>query len=581
VKDNEQYWFNQLDRERYMEAIAWFQDYENPPEILFDRVDSDRSLPKSKWEPALMILEKWLDREAIVRYFLGFLLDSNWPGYYFAWCSLVTRGECIIPLLEDEIVKAAEVSDTEAVEIFEDLKEDIEEFVLLQGGNSDPTRFLLLFERCSPLAALAAEWFSNNIDVAYKTWGECSDNWYQMIYELHRLRDEALSTRNGAVSPGGDRDLVDQCDSILNGLATRKVCSTSNDPMYWLIMLSIDFDADYSSITDEACNWFIENVDCCGWPGNDSHWQVLLTYLEERLSMESIPDKTVNMVKELQSCIDAWFEQEMKEHRHDAEYHFNGLFEAHTRPAAMAFFKELDRPHPLIFDLLQEDIDAHRASPYQKWQTGLELLEKWCGEYPEYYLAMLERMYFPATAFAWEVLTQLGPSVYDLVEQQIHYCLDLLPELENAEKEARKCESEMISAYNGQLYNPRIFEFYSRAWEMRTYLEKLQHLKREIRYLEEPVHDESMRYLLDLLPMRSEAAWIEAVTAVTRRFDEIEWADGDDRWSTLNNSLDDGFRLAGSYRKGVKVTGGNEQLKGVLTDLRNLVLPRCNSEQGK
>ena len=80
-------------------------------------------IPKSMWENILRALEKWIDREPVARHFLEHLADPNWPGYGFAFETLLAQGERILPLLDETI--ADNENDPGMVEELEYLREEI------------------------------------------------------------------------------------------------------------------------------------------------------------------------------------------------------------------------------------------------------------------------------------------------------------------------------------------------------------------------------------------------------------------------------------------------------------------------
>lgn len=113
---DDHYWFDRLDAAHaknhdlptQREAIAYFREKADPPGFLlkteagFDPGEA-MYVPKSMWENILKALDKWIDREQVVRFFLQHLADTNWPGWGFAFKTLSAQGDRILPLLDNEI----------------------------------------------------------------------------------------------------------------------------------------------------------------------------------------------------------------------------------------------------------------------------------------------------------------------------------------------------------------------------------------------------------------------------------------------------------------------------------------------
>lgn len=139
VKSNnadDNYWFDRLDaaydrnhdQQTQQQAIAYFREKADPPEFLLNS-QADLSsverirIPKSMWENMLRVLEKWIGREQIVKFFVQHLADANWPGYRFAFETLLHQGEKILPLVEAEIENNQ--GDRDWVEELEYLREEL------------------------------------------------------------------------------------------------------------------------------------------------------------------------------------------------------------------------------------------------------------------------------------------------------------------------------------------------------------------------------------------------------------------------------------------------------------------------
>lgn len=133
---DDRYWFDRLDAayarnhdmETQQQAIAYFREKEQPPDFLLKTETEifpgeSMYIPKSMWENILRALEKWIDREQVVRFFLQHLTDANWPGYGFAFETLLGQGKRILPLLDEEIEDNQD--DPGTVEELEYLREEL------------------------------------------------------------------------------------------------------------------------------------------------------------------------------------------------------------------------------------------------------------------------------------------------------------------------------------------------------------------------------------------------------------------------------------------------------------------------
>ncbi len=131
--DQDRYWFERLDggydkdysEETQARARAWFRDRPVCPTFLMDACRSFglKFLPKAMWENLLLAMEKWLPDEAVVAYFCGYLADPNWPGYCYAWETLLALGPQVLPLLDQAMEVHKE--DEDQVENLRDLAEEI------------------------------------------------------------------------------------------------------------------------------------------------------------------------------------------------------------------------------------------------------------------------------------------------------------------------------------------------------------------------------------------------------------------------------------------------------------------------
>ncbi len=133
---DDHYWFDRLDAAyvkdhdlpTQQQAIAYFRKKEHPPEYLLKTeagffFEEPKRIPKSMWENILRVLEKWIDREQVVLFFLQHLADPNWPGAGFAFDTLMNQGEKILPLLDREIEDNQ--ADPGMVEELEYLREEL------------------------------------------------------------------------------------------------------------------------------------------------------------------------------------------------------------------------------------------------------------------------------------------------------------------------------------------------------------------------------------------------------------------------------------------------------------------------
>ena len=113
---DDRYWFDRLDAAygrnhdlpTQRQAIAYFREKEHPPQFLLKSEagifpGAAMGTPKSMWRNILAVLEQWIDREPVVRFFLQHLADPNWPGHGFAFETLLGQGKKILPLVEEEI----------------------------------------------------------------------------------------------------------------------------------------------------------------------------------------------------------------------------------------------------------------------------------------------------------------------------------------------------------------------------------------------------------------------------------------------------------------------------------------------
>ena len=129
------YWFERLDasyakaypKEVQCEAIAYFHAKNEFPNWLLRPNKTDGLPPFSKalWENHLQVLQKWLDRTDVRKYFIAHIDDPNWPGFVYVWDQLIGLGEAVLPLIDLAI--AEEDANLDRREWLEDLKEEIEE----------------------------------------------------------------------------------------------------------------------------------------------------------------------------------------------------------------------------------------------------------------------------------------------------------------------------------------------------------------------------------------------------------------------------------------------------------------------
>ena len=92
-------------------AIQYFHQKGEFPAYLLDPKTAfglDR-FRKSFWKNHLIVLEKWIDRREVMDFFVGIIDDENWPGYVFAWDSLVAMFSWSKPSIEKALEECQEV----------------------------------------------------------------------------------------------------------------------------------------------------------------------------------------------------------------------------------------------------------------------------------------------------------------------------------------------------------------------------------------------------------------------------------------------------------------------------------------
>jgi len=133
--EEDKYWFDRLDssydkgysQEENEKAIEYFHAKKEFPKYLLTPEKSFdlKRFPKSMWEDHLKVLVKWIKREEIKDYFCSYIDDPNWPGYQYAYDTLLNLVSGSLPSIERAI--ESQKNDPDVLERLHELKEDIEE----------------------------------------------------------------------------------------------------------------------------------------------------------------------------------------------------------------------------------------------------------------------------------------------------------------------------------------------------------------------------------------------------------------------------------------------------------------------